>query len=388
MASFPSTLPQLPEVTRLSPRIIRILGGNPGRFTLQGTNTYLLGTGASRLLIDTGEGLPSWREALRRTLAAEGATISKVLLTHHHHDHVGGVGDVRELCGPGVEVYIYSPPPAAPPSFQAAASGGTAGGEYLSAAWPPPYALHPNLLAPNELRGIADGQEFAVDGVTVRALLAPGHTPDHACFVLLPASSASLDRGGDEDDAGIFAGDNVLGHGTSVFGDLAAYVNSLRRMAAALDDLDRAVADRKDSSGSRERRMKTVYPAHGELVQDGKARIEEYIAHREEREAQVLGCLASTPPRAASGSGGGNEESAPAAAGEACWSSTALVEHIYRDVPRELHLAARGGVLQVLAKLASEGRVERVGNVDGWRLVARAAGSADSEEAGLKRSLL
>jgi len=171
-------LTPLPEVARLSPRCIRILGGNPGKFSLQGTNTYLLGTGAQRLLIDTGEGKPSWIAAVKKTLDEEKATIESAIITHWHHDHQGGISQLKGLW-PQVNVYKNQP-------------------------------------EPGQL-DIADGQKFEVEGASLTAVYSPGHTVDHMSFVL-------------QEENAMFTGDNVLGHGTAVFEDLTTYLESLEKM--------------------------------------------------------------------------------------------------------------------------------------------------------------
>ncbi|KAI1080286.1 putative metallo-beta-lactamase domain protein [Whalleya microplaca] len=171
-------LVHIPEIERISPACIRVLGGNPSKFTLQGTNTYLIGTGPSRLLIDTGEGKPSWIAAIKRTLEEEKATIQSALITHWHHDHVGGISQLLEH-SPQTTIFKYSP-------------------------------------TEGQL-DIADGQKFEVEGATLTAVHTPGHTVDHIAFTF------------QEEDA-LFTGDNVLGQGTAVFEDLRIYLQSLAKM--------------------------------------------------------------------------------------------------------------------------------------------------------------
>ncbi|EWC45866.1 hypothetical protein DRE_04873 [Drechslerella stenobrocha 248] len=235
-----SHLIPLPDIERLSSRVIRILGGNPGKFTLQGTNTYLLGTGPRRLLVDTGEGRPAWKTSLSSVLSDESATVSAAIITHWHHDHVCGVPDLRSLC-PDVKIY----------KFPLSRTDETAN------KW-----AYQDI---GETTEILDGQEVSVEGATVTAYHTPGHTTDHICLML-------------KEEEAIFTGDNVLGQGTTVFEDLSTYLESLKRMLSL--------------------EPKRAYPAHGPLIEDAKAKIIEYIEHRREREAQVLKVLqdaAGTP---------------------------------------------------------------------------------------------
>ncbi|KAB8213220.1 beta-lactamase-like protein [Aspergillus novoparasiticus] len=216
-----SKLPVLAEVDDgLSDRVVRFLGYNPGSMQLQGTNTYLVGTGSSRILIDTGEGSPQWALSVTRYLEDHDIFISAVLLTHWHKDHTGGIADLLAHDS-NITVYKHMPD-------------------------------HGQL-------DIVNGQIFQTRDATLRAVLTPGHTVDHMCFVL-------------EEENAIFTGDNVLGHGYSVAEDLEAYTASLRLMAS----LKCAVG----------------YPGHGDMISNLPQTIAKYIAQRASREKQIYAVLA------------------------------------------------------------------------------------------------
>ncbi|KAJ5503580.1 hypothetical protein N7463_006454 [Penicillium fimorum] len=184
-----SGLPYLPAITEVSTEVVRILGGNPGNMQLQGTNTYLVGSGQTRILIDTGQGCPIWLTTLVKYLDQHQLSISQVLLTHWHPDHTGGL-------------------PA------------------LLAQYPHLAAAVHKADPDRGQHSIRDGQTFTAQGTTLRALFTPGHSQDHMCFVL-------------EESGAMFTGDNVLGHGSSVVvEELGRYMESLQAMTRSVRNED------------------------------------------------------------------------------------------------------------------------------------------------------
>ena len=131
----------------------------------------------------------------------------------------------------------------------------------------------------------------------------------------------------------------MLGHGTAVFEDLATYMATLEKMH------DRAVG--------------RAYPGHGDIIEDGKAKIMEYIQHRQQREDEVLRVLKF-------GTLDGNGKETSPGGKVRSWSPLELVKIIYRDVPEDLHPAATRGVVQILLKLEGEGKVVRDARSGRW----------------------
>lgn len=220
-------LVELAKIAVLSPRVTRILGCNPGKFTLQGTNTYLIGTGQKRILIDSGEGMPEYKQLLDQYLKVTGIEISVVLISHWHPDHTGGIKDISTMYK-DAEIHKFLRPEAE--------------------AFPDSVVVH----------DIKDGQVFSTGDTTVECIYTPGHADDHLVFYMK------------EEDC-LFSADNVLGQGSTVFTDLKLYMESLYRMKTV--------------------GAKRIYPGHGPLIDNGVDKISEYIGHREERENQIVKLL-------------------------------------------------------------------------------------------------
>jgi glyoxylase-like metal-dependent hydrolase (beta-lactamase superfamily II) len=257
--------------------IVRVLAPNPSPYTLEGTNTWVLGErGRPVIVIDPGPDDPGHLDEVARTA---GTIVSAVLVTHDHPDHAPGAAGFAARVGAPLLAF--------------------------------------RLADAEHLR---DGQRVTAGGLTLTAVHTPGHTSDHMVFHV-PAVGA------------LFAGDAVLGRGTSFIdppdGDLGQYMRSLARM----QDL----------------RASTIYPGHGPVVLDAPAKLHEYLNHRAEREQQIVDAISHGPRTIGD-----------------------LVAEIYAAYPPEVHELAARSVLAHLLKLSAEGRAAQEGRGDDarWQGVA------------------
>lgn len=144
----------------------------------------------------------------------------------------------------------------------------------------------------------------AGDGV-LEIVPTPGHSPDHLCFF-------------DREAGDVYCGDLARLGGSIVIparkgGDLRAYLASLQRI--------------------RDLTPRHLLPGHGPVVENPIALIDEYIAHRREREQQILQAMldgARTVPE--------------------------IVRRVYPALPESLSDAAADSVRAHLAKLRDDGR--------------------------------
>ncbi len=223
-------------------------------------------------VIDPGPGDPGHLDAIA---GCGGDRIRWILLTHTHEDHSPGAVGLRKRTG--AEILAFAP-------------GEGRGKVRLDGT-------------------LADGAVIEATEFHLTALHTPGHASNHLCYLL-------------NEERTLFTGDHIMQGSTVVIpppdGDMAAYLASLERLKTIRP------------------RLRSIAPGHGLVITDPLAVIDDYIAHRREREAQVLAAVR--------------------ARGSATVAE--VVEDVYAGVADELHPVAARTVWAHLRKLADEGGVK------------------------------
>lgn len=247
----------------VSPVAAVLLENNPSSMTLEGTNTWVLrAPGADACVIVD----PGYEDLEHLRLLTGVGPVALILLTHEHPDHVEGAPWLARETGAPVR------------------------------------ALDPGLCL-GDVESFVDESVISAAGLDIRVIHTPGHTADSVSF--------RIDHGG---RAQVLTGDTILGRGTTVLGDLGAYLRSLRTLAALPEGT-------------------LGLPGHGPELPDLAATARGYLAHREERLDQVRGALrelgADATPRQ-------------------------IVEHVYADVDPVLWAPAESSVRAQLAYLRDQ----------------------------------
>jgi len=268
------------RMDQLTPNIRRVIANNPGSFSFLGTGTYIIGTGEVAV-IDPGPLLDDHIRAILDGLGDE--KVSHILITHTHMDHSPAAKILKARTG--APTYGFGPHGAGKKKASVQADG--ADMDFI-----------PDVL-------VKHGDVIQGKGWTIECVYTPGHTSNHMCFQLC-------------EEKALFSGDHVMGWSTSIIsppdGDMTAYMDSLQLLL-----------DRDD---------KIYWPTHGTSISDPKAYVQTFIAHRLERETQIIEALNT-----------GYE------------TITEMVPGMYVDLDKNMYPAAARSVFAAIIRLVDTGKV-------------------------------
>jgi endoribonuclease LACTB2 len=252
------------------------------------TNCYLIYNSSEILVIDPGSPYEDEQQALAECVddllgvgRAGGKTVREIILTHVHPDHAAGVNALNDH----LEQKLGARVPVA-------AHGLTA--ESLK-----------NQVNVDRYIEADEVLEFSGEpSIRLRALYTPGHAHGHLCFY-------------DERTGALLSGDNIVGFGSVLIdppeGNMRDYLDSLERMRALPN-------------------LTVLFGGHGPAIANPYEKIDEYIAHRLQREELIL-----------------------TAVREGASSPKEIVARVYTDVPLKAHAMAERAVLAHLEKLDADG---------------------------------
>jgi glyoxylase-like metal-dependent hydrolase (beta-lactamase superfamily II)/8-oxo-dGTP pyrophosphatase MutT (NUDIX family) len=254
------------------------------------TNCFIIG-GDEFVVIDPASPYEEEQKALADCVAeliAQGRTMREIILSHLHQDHISGANALSNHLQNKIPIAAHR----------------------ITAESVKDEIAVTHFIEDEEIITLK-GRGYIPD-INLKALHTPGHARGHLCFY-------------EETTGTLLTGDNIVGLGSVLIappeGNMKHYLASLERLRSLPN-------------------LKVLFGSHGPAIANPYAKIDEYISHRLEREANILKAIR-----------------------EGAKTIKEIVERVYTDVhPKALPLAEHA-VSAHLEKLIDDGLIKQ--SVDG-----------------------
>ena len=281
--------PIVGKAERLEDDLVVITADNASPMTFTGTRSYVLGTD-NLIIIDPGPASAEHFNSIMKYIGNR--KLTDIILTHSHVDHSPLSRRLKNETGASI-IGFGSADEARTNFMKRLSSSLDLGGE---------EGIDKELALDEK---VYDKQYLERNNYSFEVIHTPGHLSNHICLSI-------------NEKKALFSGDHVMGWATTLIsppdGDLGSFIKSLEKLST--------------------RDEKIYYPGHGKPLKEPKQMVLAQIAHRREREKQIVSSIAKvsrTP-----------EE---------------IVDNVYIDLNPMLKRAAVRNVLAHLIDLYERGKV-------------------------------
>lgn len=239
--------PTAGKVEKLEDDLVVITADNASPMTFTGTRSYILGTD-NLIVIDPGPNDTNHFNAIMEYIG--GRKLTDIILTHSHVDHSPLSRQLKNKTGASI-IGFGSADEARTSFMKRLSSSLDLGGE---------EGIDKDLILDEKVH---DKQLLERNNYSIEVVHTPGHLSNHICLSLKEKNV-------------LFSGDHVMGWATTLIsppdGDLGSFMRSLEKLS--------------------KRDEQIYYPGHGKPLRDPRKMVLAQIAHRRDREKQILSSIA------------------------------------------------------------------------------------------------
>ena len=238
--------PIVGKAEKLEDDLVVITANNASPMTFTGTRSYILGTD-NLIVIDPGPENNQHFDSIMDYIGER--KVTDIILTHSHVDHSPLSRRLKNETGASI-IGFGSADEARTTFMRKLSTSLDLGGE---------EGIDKDLYLDEK---VVDKQILARNNYNIEVIHTPGHLSNHICLAV-------------KEKKVLFSGDHVMGWATTLIsppdGDLGSFMRSLEKLS--------------------ERDELIYYPGHGKPLREAKKMVLAQIAHRRDRETQILSSI-------------------------------------------------------------------------------------------------